>query len=301
VTVPPRTVMRLTSVPRDSSGRLLPVDTTGVVSSTAGSYGIWDAACKVLSDHTVDAIVSNTTGSAVHLSADHPVGYFEFLDESQTRDIDELFVDEICSIRSAAKPSGPPPAPTPADHDFIRENVVIAAPDAYKEQYIDLLLKYHDVISKGKFDLGWTDAIQHKIEMTDDDPIHIKQFRIPLEHRQQIYDWVDELLQKGAIEVSRSAYNSPIFLVPKPHGHGMRAVLDYRAVNLKSKPDRYTIREIRDCIDEIGLAKSQVFSTIDLTSGFWQQSLEESSRAVTSFTVPGKWAYKVPLPASPAS
>ena len=72
--------------------------------------------------------------------------------------------------------------------------------------------------------------------------LHIRQFRIPLEHRQTIYDWVDELLKKGAIEVSRSTYNSPIFLMPKPHGQGMRAVLDYRAVNLKSKPDRYTIR-----------------------------------------------------------
>ena len=43
---------------------------------------------------------------------------------------------------------------------------------------------------------------------------------------------------------------------------------DYRAVNVKSKPDRYTIREIRDCIDKIGLAGSNTFTTIDLTSGF---------------------------------
>ena len=72
VTVPPRTVMRLTSVPRDSGGRLLPVDTAGVVSSSSGSYGIWDAACKVQCDHTVDAIVSNTTNSEVKLSAQRP-------------------------------------------------------------------------------------------------------------------------------------------------------------------------------------------------------------------------------------
>ena len=68
----------------------------------------------------------------------------------------------------------------------------------------------------------------------------------------------------------------------------MRAVLDYRAINLRSKPDRYTIREIRDCIDEVGLNRSTTFSTIDLTSGFWQQSLEQASRPYTSFTVPGK-------------
>ena len=99
---------------------------------------------------------------------------------------------------------------------------------------------------------------------------------------------MDELLEKGAIEVSRSCFNSPIFLVPKPHGHGLRAVLDFREVNNASVPDRYTIREVRDCIDEIGLADSKVFSTIDLTSGFWQQSLEEESRQYTAFTVPGK-------------
>ena len=81
-----------------------------------------------------------------------------------------------------------------------------------------MLYRYHDVISKGRFDLGWTDVVEHKIDLTDDDPVHIRQFRIPLEHRQTIYDWVDELLKTGAIEVSRSTYNSPIFLVPKPHG-----------------------------------------------------------------------------------
>ena len=155
-------------------------------------------------------------------------------------------------------------------------------------RYKQLLLDYHDTCSKSKFDLGCTDVVEHKIKMKTEDPIHIRQFRIPFEHRQTIYDWVDELLKKGAIEVSRSCFNSPIFLVPKPHGHGMRAVLDFREVNNNSVPDRYTIREIRDCIDEIGLSNSKVFSTIDLTSGFWQQSLEENSRQYTSFTVPGK-------------
>ena len=87
-----------------------------------------------------------------------------------------------------------------------------------KGTYHQLIHRYHDVVSKGKFDLGWTDVVEHKMNLTDEDPVHIRQFRIPLEHRQTIYDWVDELLKKGAIEVSRSTYNSPIFLVPKPQG-----------------------------------------------------------------------------------
>ena len=67
-----------------------------------------------------------------------------------------------------------------------------------------MIHRYHDVVSKGKFDLGWTDVVEHKIELSDDDPVHIRQFRIPLEHRQTIYDWVDELLKKGCL-----LYTSP--------------------------------------------------------------------------------------------
>ena len=68
----------------------------------------------------------------------------------------------------------------------------------------------------------------------------------------------------------------------------MRAVLDFREVNNASVPDRYPIREVRYCVDDSGLADSKVLSTIDLTSCFWQQSLEEESRQYTAFTVPGK-------------
>ena len=88
--------------------------------------------------------------------------------------------------------------------------------------------------------------------------------------------------------MSQSTYNSPIFLVPNPHGQGLHAVLDYRAVNLKSHSDRYTIREIRNSIDEIRLAESNIFTAIDLTSGFWQQALDKRSTPLTSFMVPGK-------------
>ena len=55
-------------------------------------------------------------------------------------------------------------------------------------------MRYHDVFSKSKFDIGRTDVIEHKVTMKSEDPFHIRQFRIPLEHRQTIYDWVDELL-----------------------------------------------------------------------------------------------------------
>jgi hypothetical protein len=46
---------------------------------------------------------------------------------------------------------------------------------------------------------------------------------------------------------------------------------------------------VQECIVEVGKSKSKVFSTIDLTSGFfWQMEMAADSREYTAFTVPGK-------------
>ena len=158
----------------------------------------------------------------------------------------------------------------------------------------ELIIEFNDVVSKTKFDLGAADVIKHCIRLTTDTPVHVRQFRIPYEHEAVLHEYVKELLEKKAIRPSRSPYNSPIFCVEKkvpanaPPGTkpALRAVVDYRMVNSRSIPDRYNIREVRDCIDAVGRDDSKIFSAIDLTSGFWQQLLEESSREYTAFTVP---------------
>jgi hypothetical protein len=70
----------------------------------------------------------------------------------------------------------------------------------------------------------------------------------------------------------------------------LHVVLDFRSVNLKSLPDRYCVKEVRECLDEVGKAKLAIFLTCDLTLVFWQQSLQEKSRQYTAFSVPGKEA-----------
>jgi hypothetical protein len=113
-----------------------------------------------------------------------------------------------------------------------------------------------------------------------------------------LYEYVDKLLKSGAIEVSRSPYNSAVFCVAKkqlPNAAPgdpvpLSKVLEIRAVNLKSLPDRYCVKEIRECLDEDGKLRSEIFSAFDFTSGFWQQSLQEKSRQYTAYSVPGKGA-----------
>jgi hypothetical protein len=46
------------------------------------------------------------------------------------------------------------------------------------------MLRYHDVCSKDKFDLGCADVIEHSIVMEDDRPVHQRQFQVPFAHEE---------------------------------------------------------------------------------------------------------------------
>ena len=82
----------------------------------------------------------------------------------------------------------------------------------------------------------------------------------------------------GGVKRSNSLYNSPIFCIPKKQGRGLRIVQDFRELNQNSHIDKYSMKEITECI----------FTTLDLTSGFWQMQLDEDSQKLTAFTIPGK-------------
>jgi hypothetical protein len=47
------------------------------------------------------------------------------------------------------------------------------------------------------------------------------------------------------------------------------------------------MKDVSECIGEIGRSGSTIFSTIDLTSGFWQMLLQPKSRPYIAFTISG--------------
>jgi hypothetical protein len=107
-------------------------------------------------------------------------------------------------------------------------------------------------------------------------------------HHNFIEQTLEEWLKLGVVRRSNSLYNSPIFCVPKKQGQGLRIVQDFREQNQNSHIDKYSMKEITECISDIGRANSNIFSTLDLTSGFWQMKLDEKSQPLTAFTIPGK-------------
>jgi hypothetical protein len=175
----------------------------------------------------------------------------------------------------------------PVSREVIDKAIDQAASPPARAFFTKLLSESGDIISADQHDLGRSDALKHEIELSDRTPVYTQQYRLPLEQIELVKDHLHAWLKAGIVEASRSKYNSPVFCVPKKDSNKLRVVLDYRKLNAKCLPDKYSIRPVDQCIEEIGHAQSQFFSCIDLRSGFWQLPLEDKSRHLTAFTIPG--------------
>jgi len=74
--------------------------------------------------------------------------------------------------------------------------------------------------------------------MKDDKPIKQRYYRKNPKHQGEINAKVDELLQMGFIEHSKSPYSSPIMIVKKKTGK-WKLCVDFRQINAKSVKDAY--------------------------------------------------------------
>ena len=61
---------------------------------------------------------------------------------------------------------------------------------------------------------------------------------------------------------------------------------------MKTHMDKYSMKEVNECISNIGGANSAIFTTINLTSGFWQMRIDEKDSHLTAFTVQGQGQFK---------
>ena len=152
--------------------------------------------------------------------------------------------------------------------------------DSEKSQFKRLLVEFQTIFSKSDFDLGCLSGVEHKIITTDDFPVNEKFRRTPLVYQQQEKEYIDKLLEQGVIEPSCSEWSSAPVLVRKKTGE-LRYCIDYRALNDKTVKDKFNIPLIEDCLDS--LQGKKLFSSLDLSSGFYQIPLEEASCDKTSF------------------
>src|SRR5947199_4271389 len=80
------------------------------------------------------------------------------------------------------------------------------------------------------------------------------------------------MLRKGIIRKSKSPWSSPVVFVPKK-GEEIQFCIDYRKLNKITKKDNHPLPRIDEMLDKF--EGSQWFSSIDLTSAYWQVEMNE--------------------------
>ena len=101
---------------------------------------------------------------------------------------------------------------------------------------------------------------------------------------------IRDMLSLGVIERSNSSYASPVVMVRKKDG-SVRFCIDFRKLNKVIMFDPEPIPNPETLFGE--LHNSMYFSKIDLTEGYWQVPMSESSRAKTAFvTTEGQYQFR---------
>jgi len=156
----------------------------------------------------------------------------------------------------------------------------------WRECIEDIIKKYNDRFFVKGDTLGATNLIEHEINTTSEVPIRLRQFRHPPQINKYINDQMQELLEKGIIEKSTSAYCAPVFCVPKKNTEDgepqpPRIVFDYRALN-KVIPDyNFPVPLAIDLFEK--MAGAQLFSSFDMYSSYHQISIKKEHRHKTAF------------------
>lgn len=149
-----------------------------------------------------------------------------------------------------------------------------------QEQLLDLLSKYQDVFAPTASHLGRTGEVQHTIDTGDAPPIRLRPYRTSPGQREEIDTQIADMLSQNIIQESVSPWAAPVVLVKKKDGT-TRFCVDYRKLNEITKKDSYPLPRIDDTLD--ALQGSQIFSTLDLRSGYWQIELHPTAKEKSAF------------------
>lgn len=146
-----------------------------------------------------------------------------------------------------------------------------------------LLEEYKDVFSSNENDYGYTTVVTHSIPTGEAPPIKQRHRRVPPQIYQEFKRHVQDLISQGVLQESRSPWASPAVIVLKKDG-SVRFCCDYRKLNLVTCKDAYPLPRVEESLDALG--KAVLFSTLDLTAGYFQVAMNEKDREKTAVTTP---------------
>ena len=145
-----------------------------------------------------------------------------------------------------------------------------------------LIQQYPDVFSK---DLGTLPGTVH-LQVDENAKLSITPpRRVPTALREKYKDELYRLESLGVLAKvdEPTAWVSSIVIATKKSG-ALRICIDPRPLNQALKRETYQLPVLDDLMPD--LAKAKVFSTVDLTAGYWHCVLDDASSLLTTFATP---------------
>ncbi len=123
----------------------------------------------------------------------------------------------------------------------------------------------------------------HDIPTGEAPPIKQRHRRVPPQIFQEVKRHVQNLVSQGILKESSSPWASPAVIVMKKDG-SVHFCCDYRKLNQVTYKDAYPLPRVDESLDALDNAK--LFSTLDLTAGYFQVNVSEKDREKTAVTTP---------------
>lgn len=152
-----------------------------------------------------------------------------------------------------------------------------------KQKLVNLVEQYEDIFSRHQLDCGEAKGFIHRIHLTDERPFRMPYRRVPPAHYQKLRQVLSDMEERGIIRKSVSEYASPLVMVWKKDG-SLRICTDFRWLNARTLKDAHPLPHQADCLAALG--GNAYFSTMDLTSGFYNIPMCEEDKRYTAFTTP---------------
>lgn len=113
------------------------------------------------------------------------------------------------------------------DHDRWRKisEHFSKTPKHVRNELLDLCKNYTDVFALSDDPMTVNNFYEQKLKLKSDNPVYIKNYRLPKTQKDEIDKQVSKLLKNNLVEPSISAFNSPLILVPKKK-HGWHKTME---------------------------------------------------------------------------
>ena len=151
-----------------------------------------------------------------------------------------------------------------------------------KQKLYTFLGRNRDIFAKDSSELTEAKLHKHVIHTTTEKPVSRPPYRQTPKMREETERQTKEMLANGIIRESDTPWHSPTVLVKKRNGE-YRFAIDYRELNKITEPISFPIPMITEVFDTLADSKAQIFSLIDLRSGFHQVGLCPSTAEKASF------------------